>query len=161
MLNQPFFFPTTLRNTIMQTESGTMMLKQNVINYKTDLQADGPSPVRHEHLNALKLEARMRALVLLRKHIKKKHGGFTIFCSPAWMPHNNIQAVILYFCVHRPPYTALFFFDWKDFNTHRAGMRHRCSSRAVSTSQSCPSPLNLSIISPTPVEADRGERHSD
>lgn len=59
----------------MQTESCTMMLKQNVINYKTDLQADGPSPVRHEHLNALKLEARMHALVLLRKHIKKNMGG--------------------------------------------------------------------------------------
>lgn len=45
---------------------------QSVINYKTLLQTDGPSPVRHVHLNALKVEARMRAhtLILLRKHIK-------------------------------------------------------------------------------------------
>lgn len=159
MLNQPFFFPTTLRNTIMQTESGTMMLKQNVINYKTDLQADGPSPVRHEHLNALKLEARMRALVLLRKHIKKNMGGllFSVrqheFLTTTYKPFISVYIDL--------PFSAFFFFDWKDFNTHRAGMRHRCSSRAVSTSQSCPSPLNLSIIRPTPVEADRGERHSD
>lgn len=46
VLNQPCFFPTALSNTTMQTESGTLVLKQSIINYKTLLQTDGPSPVR-------------------------------------------------------------------------------------------------------------------
>lgn len=130
------------------------MLKQSVINYKT-LQTDGPSPVRSEHLNALKVEARMHVhtLVLLRKHIKKDigGGGLLFFCLPAWMPHNNIQAVSP--CFRVPPYTAFFFLDWKDFNTQQAEMRRCYSSRAVSSSQSFPSPLNLSIIRPSLEEA--------
>lgn len=44
--NQPCFFATALENTIMQTESGTLVLKQSIMNYKTLLQTDGPSPVR-------------------------------------------------------------------------------------------------------------------
>lgn len=155
MLNQRFFFPTTLRNTILQTESGTLMLKQSVINYKT-LQTDGPSPVRSEHLNALehlkwKHTCACTHLSYWENTLKKTWvGGFTIFCLPAWMPH-NIQAVIP--CFRVPLYTAFFFLDWKDFNTQQAEMRHCYSSRAVATSQSFPSPLNLSIIRPTPEEA--------
>lgn len=113
------------------------MLKQSAINYKSLLQTNGPSPVRREHLNALKVEARMGVLVLLRKHNKKDMGeGRLRF--PVW-EHERLTTS------HR----------------HRAETRHCCSSRAASTSQSSPSPPNLSITPPTLEEADRWEHHSE
>lgn len=62
----------------MQTESGIWMLKQSVINYKTLLQTDGPSPGRREHSNALKVEARRLKLPPLVLNIPQTRAFFCL-----------------------------------------------------------------------------------